>query len=45
MFELKDDFMPEVIEVTRVSLLQIDVEVRKGICKLDISEPFMLEVD
>ena len=24
-----------------MSLLQIDVEVRKGICKLDISEPFI----
>ena len=31
MFDLQNDLMPQVVQVPRVGLLQVDIEVREGI--------------
>ena len=44
VLDLQDDFMAEVIEITRVSLLQVDVEVGESIGELDVTQPFVKPV-
>ena len=41
MLKLQDEFMPQIVEITRIGFLQVNVHIRESVSKLDVSQPFI----